>query len=103
MNKQTFEKLVERMEKEEHKILLEKGEEYTRGNEDVLKNFKGIAEDCGADLKLVWYIYFRKHIDSIANYVKVGEVKSNESIQSRINDTRNYLLLGMAIFEELEK
>ena len=87
MNNKEFEELVKKFEQEEQELLLLKGKEYTIGNEDRLYNFKSIAEKIGISPMQLWAIYFQKHSDSIINYVKnKGKVKSNETIQSRIQD-----------------
>ena len=88
------------MAQEEDKVLNSKGQEYTQGCDDRLKNFKTIAAETGADPILVWYIYFKKHVDAIASYVKHGEAKSEEGIEGRILDVRNYCVLGRALIQE---
>ena len=100
MKRAEFNEMLKKMIKEEMEVLTGKGEEYTVGDEDALANFKGVAADAGVTPLQAWYIFFNKHIRSIANYIKTGKSASNESIQGRILDARNYLALGRALIEE---
>ena len=84
----------------EMKIMREKGEEYTRSNEDKLENFKVIGRDLGISPVMVCMVYLKKHQMSIDNFVKTGAIVSNESIDGRINDERNYQLLLLALIKE---
>jgi len=45
-------------------------------------------------------IYLLKHMDSIRNYTLHGIEASDESIEGRIMDARNYLLLLGGIIKE---
>lgn len=100
MKDQEFKKLFDESVKREEDLLLTKGKEYRCGDEDVLANFKRLAQKMDIPIEKVWAIYFTKHIDSIINFVKSGKTFSDEGIQGRIDDARNYLMLGRAIFEE---
>ena len=103
MNTDSFMVFYKKELEEEMKLMTTKGEEYCKGNEDRLNNFKSVGAEMGLDPMKVWAVYFKKHVDSIINYVKCGEVKSNESIESRFRDARNYLTLGLALIEEKMK
>jgi len=100
MLRPAFNEMLKRMIKEEMEVLTGKGEEYTVSDEDALANFKGVAADAGVTPLQAWYIFFNKHVRSIANYVKTGKAASDEPIQGRILDARNYLALGRALIEE---
>lgn len=91
--------IFEKMISDERDLLLTKGKEYA-GDEDALANFKdGLG--IGLDPKQKLWVYLSKHISSIASYIKNGKEFSNEPIESRIADARNYLgLLYMLIHEE---
>jgi len=102
MNSKDFDKLVEGIYEEELRILKEKGREYSQGDDDRLHNFKQGAKDMGLHPFNVWYIYFYKHYASIISYIKSGKEFSDESIQGRIADARNYLLLFQALIEDLK-
>lgn len=100
MNFDVFSKLVDNLSTEEQDILRRKGEEYRCGNPDVLANFKRQAQLLDIPPEKIWAVYFLKHIDAIINYVRSGRIVSDEPIQGRIADARNYLLLGHALFTE---
>ncbi len=95
-----FIKWAESMQKEENRLMLVKGKEYTVSDEDKFKNFKSIADRMGLKAEQVAMIYLLKHMDSIRNYLKTGKESSEESIMGRIQDARNYLLLLGGIIEE---
>jgi hypothetical protein len=95
-----FIKWAESMQQEEHKIMLDKGKEYTVSDEDKFKNFKSIGERLNLAPKIVVMIYLLKHMDSIRNYVLTGKESSTETIMGRIQDARNYLLLLGGVIEE---
>lgn len=77
-----------------------KGEEYSRGEEDCNSNFKRVAEATGLTPLQVAYVYLAKHLDSIASYVKRGQVFSDEGIEGRLGDAINYLLILGSLIEE---
>jgi hypothetical protein len=78
-------------------LLLVKGGEYAPGA-DALVNFKETRDGSGIPtLSQVWLVFATKHWRSIQNYIKdqvAGvERQRSESINGRINDLINYLLL----------
>lgn len=77
-----------------------KGKEYIQGNNDVLANFKQIAQELGVDPLIIWYVYFRKHSISISSYIKLGPKVSTEPIEGRFHDAIAYLELGLALIKE---
>lgn len=95
-----FNNLLEKLNKIENDILINKGQEYRRGDADVLANFKRIAQMLDLPVEKVWAVYFTKHFDAIINYVLTGKIFSDEKIDERVYDARNYLALGLAIFQE---
>ena len=90
--------------KAEMSLMRSKGKEYTvsslNGDEDKLKNFKSIGERLGLSASMVCMVYLLKHMDSIRNYVIEGREFSDEPIEGRIHDIRNYFLLLGAIIKE---
>lgn len=80
-------------------IVQSKRPEYTEGNIDVLHNFKVVAAELGITPMQVWYVYFRKHIASIAQFTK-GTISMSEPIDGRIADAMNYLDLLNALSKE---
>ncbi len=91
------EKIMCKMHEEEMAIARTKGKEYTQG--DRLDNFKRIGAELGIDPKKVLWVYLRKHIDSIASFIKEEKVLS-EPIEGRIMDARVYLCLLRCLIEE---
>lgn len=80
----------------ETNILLTKGKEYCI-TEDRLKFFKDYANKLGITPEKVCAIFLLKHFNSIISYVNSGKNLSDENIESRILDARNYLLLLLAL------
>lgn len=82
------------------KLLATKGKEYSRNEVDVNSNFKrcGAAIDIN-QLKVCW-LYMAKHWDAITNYIKYGQVMSDELIESRIADLVNYGFILASLIEE---
>ena len=97
MTYEDFDKLLEKMFEEERGIGKTKAREYTVG--DRLDNFKRLGKELGLDPKAILWVYCRKHIDSIANYLRTGASLS-EPIESRIMDARVYLSLLRGLIEE---
>tara|TARA_R100000805_G_C3608507_1_gene108983 strand:+ start:1130 stop:1459 length:330 start_codon:yes stop_codon:yes gene_type:complete len=87
----------------ELKIMKDKGFEYTINDKDKLKNFKHIGERMKLRPEQVAMVYLLKHMDSVTNYVNEGIEASDEPIEGRLMDIRNYcLLLGALIKEQRE-
>jgi hypothetical protein len=100
MNRETFEKYVDEVVLSEiKKIRMSKGINYS-GKEDYLKNFKTIGEELNISPEKVLWIYLRKHLDAIRSYIKEEYVDDTETIESRIYDAINYLLLLLGIVLE---
>ncbi len=97
MTFEDFDKLLDKMIAEEREIGQTKAIEYTQG--DRLDNFKRLAKELGISPDKVLWVYLKKHLDSIANYIKTGVVLS-EPIEGRIKDARVYLSLLRGLIEE---
>ena len=91
--------LFDRIIAEEKRILDQKGHEYA-GVEDALGNFKKRAADIGIDPKQILWVFLAKHLDSIKSFIREGKELSEEKIDGRINDARNYLFLLQCLVEE---
>ena len=91
--------LFKKMVKEESDLLTRKGAEYA-SDEDALANFKKRSEDIGIDPKQILWVFASKHIDSIKSYIRKGKEISDEPIEGRINDARNYFFLLAALIHE---
>ena len=102
MKIEDFNNLNKEMLKECFKTLDFKGHDYTgAAEEDALANFKLVAHTTGLTPLQVWSVYFHKHVDAIMTFIKKGELKS-ETIDSRILDAINYLLLLNGLIKETE-
>jgi hypothetical protein len=73
---------------------------YTLGNEDVLYNFKSVAQRAGITPMQAWAVYFNKHIDAINTMAKDPTLPQAEAIIGRFADAINYLQLGYALLGE---
>lgn len=82
------------------KLRTNKGQEYTRGDDDVLANFKRVGAGVGIIPLKVWWIYFHKHVDALANFIRTGAEASDEGIEGRIDDLQVYLDLGRGLIKE---
>ena len=79
-----------------------KREEYTGQSQDILYNFKRIANRLGMSPLQVWAVYFNKHVDSVNTFIK-GTDSVSESMGSRFADMLNYLFLGISLIIEEEE
>jgi len=108
MNKNKFERLMNRFVKEEGVMLNFKRDEYTRGDVDVLLNFKQTAGFTGDHATDVCITYLMKHVQSIVLTVKKdpeveldwGSENGREGLAERFKDARNYLMLLAALLDE---
>lgn len=75
--------------------------EYAMDNDNVFANFERIAEQTGFDKKMVLWIYFMKHVDGIASYLK-GHKSQRENIEGRLTDAVVYLCILWAMISEEE-
>lgn len=73
---------------------------YTIGSDDVLRNFKSVAERIGITPMQVWGVYFLKHIDALTALAKSESIPQAEAIEGRFSDALNYLDLGYALHQE---
>ena len=72
--------------------------EYTEGNhmDNVLWNFENSAKDVNSTPMKVLIIFLNKHLSSLKSYFRTGK-EFSESIEGRIMDIINYLLLLVAM------
>ena len=73
-------------------ILSNKNKEYSI-KENPYAEFDSSSRDLKLDVKLVWAVYFRKHIAAIFQYCNSSKIYSNETIEDRILDAINYLVM----------
>ena len=79
-------------------IMKSKGIAYS-GKDDSFANFKRVAKSLSMTQYQVWYVYFAKHVDSLASWIR-EEYSDSEPIKSRIMDLINYLILLNGMIEE---
>jgi|TARA_R110002167_G_scaffold344946_1_gene554547 hypothetical protein len=84
----------------EMELMRVKGKEYTVSDEDKLKNFKSIGDRLKCKPEFVAMVYLLKHMDSVRNFVMDGVEASDEPIEGRLRDIRNYCLLIGALIKE---
>ena len=91
-------RLFEQMIQQERELMETKGKEYS-SEADCLANFKD-CESIGLDPEKKLWVYLSKHLSSITSYIKNGKEYSNEPIEGRIADARNYLALLYMLIQE---
>jgi len=69
--------------------------EYTENNQklDVHTNFRRIGNELSVNPVKVMGVYLLKHVKSLITFFKMGKTFSNETLESRIMDIINYLIL----------
>lgn len=104
MNIKDYDSLIKSFREAGDNQALQKRVEYTesRGDQDVLTNFKATAETFNLDPLQVLGVFMQKHYSSIVNYIKTGTVYSDEKIGGRIMDLIQYLELTYACIHERE-
>lgn len=100
MNLNRYTELIEAFTEKRKGISRAKREDYTKGSDDVLANFKNVAESSGLSVEQVWSVYAHKHWDSIMNYVKSGGQSESEPIEDRLGDLVNYLEIFWGIIND---
>lgn len=90
--------IFQRIVNVEKDLLDKKGHEYA-ADEDCLANFRSKLE-IGVSPLQVAMILMDKHYSSIKSYVKLGHELSEESVEGRIHDMRNYLALFYMLVQE---
>jgi hypothetical protein len=78
---------------EEHcvKVLETKGRDYE--GEKMFAGLVATAEAMGISPTQVWFVFFKKHVDAITTYAKDGKPLQSESLESRVGDAINFLLI----------
>lgn len=107
MGNEDFNKLCDEFRYIENELMAVKRSDYTKDDNDVLINFKKVAEFEGTKPARIALTYLLKHIHNIAQAVETGKYEwewtasDGEGLKQRIADARNYLLLlGACIDEE---
>ena len=98
MKAQKFYDLIEDLMDECMEIMKSKGLAYS-GKQDSFANFKRIGSNLSMSQFQVWFVFFSKHLDSLASWIR-EEYSDSEPIESRIKDLINYLFLLYGMIEE---
>ncbi len=110
MTPERFQQLLEKFVSNEDAMLTFKRDEYTKGDTDVLLNFKQTGDFLGCDSTEVCVMYLMKHVQSITLAVSCdknlklewGISENKEGLAQRFMDARNYLLLLAACIQDQE-
>lgn len=81
-------------------VMKDKGGAYSRGEENSNSNFYRVGEALGHSPMETAWVYALKHIDAISAYIKGGcngKLIGGESVEGRIGDAVNYLLILYSI------
>ena len=73
--------------------------EYAMDEDNVFANFERIAEQTGLNRETVLWVYFMKHVDGIASYLK-GHRSQREEVQGRFTDAIVYLCILWGMVED---
>lgn len=97
MEIEQYSELIKQLTDHRHGLSASKRKDYTKGSDDVLANFKNVAESTGLRPEQVLLVYMQKQFDAVANYVKSNGQSESEPIKERISDLLNYgeLLWGL--------
>lgn len=100
MNAKDYDTLSVRLATYADEIQTRKRPGYTRGDVDILKNFKDVASRSGLTPGQAWSVYFLKHIDAITSIMTKPGLPVSEAPVGRFADALNYLYLGYALYTE---
>ena len=115
MEVKDFEKDVQDIFDQCQKLLISKGREYQSTNKEqsnVFENFERNGRNLDLPPETILWIYFSKHIDSLATLIKdiqndksFEEINQNlsEPISGRVVDAINYLLIFNSMIKERER
>ena len=95
MKSEEYKKFREQFIKKTFDLSDTKRIEYTEGNQDldVHTNFSRIGSELNMNPVKVLAVYLIKHIKSLMTFFKLGQTFSNETLESRVSDIINYLIL----------
>lgn len=100
MNHEEYVMMADSLLAKAHEIEDAKRPGYTIGSEDVLKNFKRVAERTGMTAGQALSVYMLKHMDAITTALCRPDLPQAEEITGRFADGINYLKLGYALICE---
>ena len=104
MKYQQRKKIIEQANKRRQSLMINKGKEYSGGDEDINYNFKETSKRLGTRLagtsEFVCLTFLLKHIQSIEQWARNGKLSSGETIISRLDDARNYMDILESLLKE---
>lgn len=103
MTSDQYDVVADALLKAAHAIEVAKRPGYTRGDVDVLHNFKSVAERLHVTPEQAWAVYFLKHIDAILSVMTQPDLPVAEAPLGRFSDAINYLRLGWALLNERQR
>ena len=98
MTSEQYDKVIAEFDAAAKEVALGRRKDYAK-EYDVLDNFKLVSDLIGCDPKLVWAVFFAKHVVSACKFAG-GQELASESIDSRFHDLHNYVDLGYALVVE---
>lgn len=101
MNITEYQELREELTNHRLGISNGKRKDYTKGNEDVLHNFKNAGEVLGVTPLVALAVHMEKQFSAVLNYIKTDGKSESEPIINRISDTLNYLELLWGLINDL--
>jgi len=99
MKNQEFKQILDERISKITEILSRKAKEYS-GNEDRLYNFRKAAKINGTTLETALWGMASKHLVSVIDLIQGNLSPTEETVDEKIGDMINYLILLEAIFKE---
>ena len=103
MTQQEYDVIIEYLTDDRKKVSEAKRKDYTKGSENVLKNFYNQSEELGITPLQSLGVHMEKQFSAILNYIKTDGQSESEPIIKRIGDAMNYLELMWGVINEEEK
>ena len=72
--------------------------EYAMNEDNVFENFERIATQMDINRETILWVYFMKHVDGIASYLK-GHRSQREDVTGRLTDAIVYLCILWGMIE----
>ena len=101
MNRKDFEEFIEKeFEPACKNIRQAKGHNYS-GDVDAFLNFKKLSLMLRETSPKVLWVYLQKQLDAILTFLNEEYVSDTESIETRLYDAHNYILLLAGLLKDL--
>lgn len=100
MNTRKFDRIVKELIEKVDRVRLQAQQEYAE-TDNVFKNFEETAVRLGLTREEVLYVFLDKHLRGIARWIR-GVKDQRDSIEGRIIDSINYLILLYAMIRDEE-